>query len=51
MSLNINLFYHLRYEIFKDEVKPQDLSRAFLHEFVSLPESYFQPGAAVKFSK
>ncbi|CAB4043945.1 Hypothetical predicted protein, partial [Paramuricea clavata] len=39
----------LRYEIFKDEVKPQDLSRAFLHEFASLPESYFQPGAPIKF--
>ncbi|XP_032235405.2 uncharacterized protein LOC116617089 isoform X2 [Nematostella vectensis] len=30
-----------RYEIFKDEVKPQDLSRAFLREFMSLPASYF----------
>ncbi|XP_028402023.1 uncharacterized protein LOC114524965 [Dendronephthya gigantea] len=39
-----------RYEIFKDEVKPQDLSRAFLHEFMNLPPSFIQPGAPAKFS-
>ncbi|EDO49894.1 predicted protein [Nematostella vectensis] len=35
----------VRYEIFKDEVKPADLSQAFLQEFMNLPPSYFHPGA------
>ncbi|XP_031555977.1 uncharacterized protein LOC116292765 [Actinia tenebrosa] len=38
-----------RYEIFKDEVKPQDLSRNFLREFVGLHMHYFTPGAPAKF--
>ncbi|XP_031555975.1 uncharacterized protein LOC116292763 [Actinia tenebrosa] len=38
-----------RYEIFQDEVKPKDLSRNFLREFVDLPTSYFAPGAPAKF--
>ncbi|EDO42797.1 predicted protein [Nematostella vectensis] len=38
-----------RYEIFKDEVKPQDLSRAFLREFMSLPPSYFDTKAPIAY--
>ncbi|XP_031548993.1 uncharacterized protein LOC116286577 isoform X2 [Actinia tenebrosa] len=40
-----------RYEIFQDEVKPQDLSRSFLREFISLPNSYFASGAPAKFQE
>ena len=40
-----------RYEVFMDEVKPQDLSVAFLREFMSLPNSYFKPGAAATYRK
>ena len=41
----------VRYEIFMDEVKPQDLSLAFLREFLNLPNSYFDAGAPLKFRK
>ena len=34
-----------------DEVKPQDLSLAFLREFLNLPNSYFDAGAPLKFRK
>jgi len=40
-----------RYEIFLDEIKPNDLSVEFLQEFMELPTSYLAPGAAVKFRK
>ena len=40
-----------RYEIFMDEVKPEDLSSAFLREFMNLPKSYFDAGAPIKFRK
>ena len=32
-----------------DEVKPQDLSLSFLREFMNLPNSYFDPGAPIKY--
>lgn len=32
-----------------DEVKPQDLSLSFLREFMNLPNSYFEPGAPLKY--
>ncbi|EDO50029.1 predicted protein [Nematostella vectensis] len=38
-----------RYEIFKDEVKPQDLSQAFLKEFINLPPSYYTPRAPIAY--
>ena len=38
-----------RYEIFMDEVKPQDLSLSFLREFMNLPNSYFEAGAPLKY--
>ncbi|KAL9983627.1 hypothetical protein ACROYT_G005826 [Oculina patagonica] len=38
-----------RYEIFMDEVKPQDLSMSFLREFMSLPTSYFSAGGPLKY--
>ncbi|KAL9985287.1 hypothetical protein ACROYT_G007668 [Oculina patagonica] len=38
-----------RYEIYLDEVKPDDLSVNFLQEFMELPLSYLAPGAAIKF--
>lgn len=41
--------YHSRYEIFMDEVKPQDLSMSFLREFMSLPTSYFSAGGPLKY--
>ena len=44
---NINF----RYEIYLDEVKPNDLSVNFLQEFMDLPISYLAPGAAIKFRK
>lgn len=40
-----------RYEIFIDEVKPNDLSAAFLKEFMDLPTSYFAAGAPLKYCK
>ena len=40
-----------RYEVFMDEVKPQDLSLTFLREFMSLPKSYFNAGAPIKYRK
>ena len=40
-----------RYEIYQDEVKPNDLSVNFLQEFMELPTSYLAPGAAIKFRK
>ena len=40
-----------RYEVFMDEVKPQDLSLTFLREFMSLPKSYFNAGAPIKYHK
>lgn len=40
-----------RYEVFMDEVKPQDLSLTFLREFMSLPKSYFNAGAPIKCRK
>ena len=39
----------VRYEIFMDEVKPQDLSLSFLREFMNLPNSYFEAGAPLKY--
>ncbi|XP_048577992.1 uncharacterized protein LOC5500372 [Nematostella vectensis] len=38
-----------RYEIFKDEVKPSDLSQSFLKEFLDLPESYSNSNEARAF--
>ncbi|XP_078357305.1 uncharacterized protein LOC144642195 [Oculina patagonica] len=38
-----------RYEVFMDEVKPEDLSLAFLREFMSLPNSYFDEEAPLKY--
>ena len=40
-----------RYEIYLDEVKPNDLSVNFLQEFMDLPTFYLAPGAAIKFRK
>ena len=40
-----------RYEIYLDEVKPNDLRVNFLQEFMDLPISYLAPGAAIKFRK
>ena len=37
------------YEIVLDEVKPSDFSPAFLSDLLSLPSSYYQIGAALKF--
>jgi len=34
-----------------DEAKPQDLSLAFLREFMNLPNTYFDPGAPMKYRK
>lgn len=45
----INVCSIFRYEIFMDEVKPQDLSLSFLREFMNLPNSYFEPGAPLKY--
>ncbi|XP_066264377.1 uncharacterized protein [Branchiostoma lanceolatum] len=44
--LEINIF---RYEIFMDDVKPDQLNVGFLRDFISLPESYFSPGAEITF--
>ncbi|CAH1277377.1 Hypp9588 [Branchiostoma lanceolatum] len=44
--LEINIF---RYEIFMDDVKPEQLNVGFLRDFVSLPESYFSSGAEITF--
>ncbi|KAI8520941.1 hypothetical protein Bbelb_006950, partial [Branchiostoma belcheri] len=40
--LELNVY---RYEIFLDFVKPEDLNLAFLRDFLSLPNSYFNVGA------
>ena len=40
-----------RYEVFLDEVKPQDLSLSFLREFMELPTTYFAAGAPLRFRK
>lgn len=48
---NDRILNFVRYEIFMDEVKPQDLSLAFLREFMNLPNSYFDAGAPLKFRK
>lgn len=40
-----------RYEIFMDVVKPDNLNIGFLREFMMLPTSYYEPGAALKFRK
>ena len=40
-----------RYEVFQDEVKPQDLSLSFLREYMDLPTSYFAAGAPLKYRK
>ncbi|XP_077985124.1 uncharacterized protein LOC144439764 [Glandiceps talaboti] len=39
----------IRYEIFKDVVTPNDLTPAFLQEFMDLPTSYMVSGAPYKF--
>eukprot|EP00058_Branchiostoma_floridae_P003042 XP_002588530.1 hypothetical protein BRAFLDRAFT_79486 [Branchiostoma floridae] len=38
-----------RYEIFMDDVTPDRLNVGFLRDFISLPESYFSPGAEIIF--
>ncbi|XP_078357304.1 uncharacterized protein LOC144642194 [Oculina patagonica] len=38
-----------RYEVFMDEVKPEDLSLSFLQEFMNLPNSYFDAEAPLKY--
>ncbi|KAI8516901.1 hypothetical protein Bbelb_054820 [Branchiostoma belcheri] len=37
------------YEIFMDDVKPEQLNVGFLRDFISLPESYFSFGADIIF--
>jgi len=32
-----------------DEVKPEDLSLAFLREFMNLPDDYFDAGTPIKY--
>ncbi|XP_068740594.1 uncharacterized protein [Montipora capricornis] len=44
LSVDIN-----RYEVFLDEVKPQDVSLSFLREFMELPTSYFAAGGPLKY--
>ncbi|KAI8516772.1 hypothetical protein Bbelb_053530 [Branchiostoma belcheri] len=44
--LEINIF---RYEIFMDDVTPEQLNVGFLRDFITLPESYFSPGAEIIF--
>ncbi|XP_019617679.1 PREDICTED: uncharacterized protein LOC109465000 isoform X3 [Branchiostoma belcheri] len=44
--LEMNIF---RYEIFMDDVKPEQLNVGFLRDFISLPESYFSFGADIIF--
>ncbi|XP_019614331.1 PREDICTED: uncharacterized protein LOC109462237 [Branchiostoma belcheri] len=44
--LEINIF---RYEIFMDDVTPEQLNVGFLRDFISLPESYFSVGAEIIF--
>lgn len=43
------LFINFRYEVFMDEVKPEDLSLAFLREFMNLPNDYFDSGSPMKY--
>lgn len=46
----VSHYYHSsRYEIFMDVVKPDNLNVGFLREFMMLPTSYYEPGAALKF--
>eukprot|EP00058_Branchiostoma_floridae_P014109 XP_002599597.1 hypothetical protein BRAFLDRAFT_77695 [Branchiostoma floridae] len=44
--LEMNIF---RYEIFMDDVTPDQLNVGFLRDFISLPESYFSIGAEMIF--
>ncbi|XP_035696659.1 uncharacterized protein LOC118430059 [Branchiostoma floridae] len=44
--LEMNIF---RYEIFMDDIKPDQLNVGFLRDFISLPQSYFSPGAEIIF--
>ena len=39
-----------RYNVFMDEVKPEDLSPAFLQDYLALPWSVWGTGAAQKYS-
>ena len=39
-----------RYNVFMDEVKPDDLSPAFLQDYLALPWSVWGAGAAQKYS-
>ena len=50
-SIIILLILNPRYEIFMDVVKPDNLNIGFLREFMMLPTSYYEPGAALKFRK
>ena len=43
------VFLRFRYEIFIDEVKPNDLSASVLREFMDLPTSYFAADAPLKY--
>ena len=47
----MTVYMNFRYEIFMDEVRPQDLSVAFLKEFMNLPTSYYAPGSPLKYRK
>lgn len=46
-----SFFSWSRYEVFLDEVKPQDISLSFLREFMELPTSYFTAGGPLKYRK
>ena len=50
-SLYKCIFPCFRYEIFIDEVKPNDLSASVLREFMDLPTSYFAADAPIKYRK
>ena len=41
----------IRYELFMDVVTPDNLNIGFLREFMMLPTSYYETGAAIKFRK
>ena len=49
--LSIFLQINVRYEIFLDVVKPNELSTSFLREYMALPTSYYAPGSALEFRK
>ena len=51
LVISVLVLHLLRYEIFMDEVKPEDLSVAFLREFMKLPRSYFDERAPTKYRK